>query len=257
MEMEENDGTARWGARTWSEFAEERARRQVAIVPVGAIEEHGPHLPLDTDNIMAEALASLVAARTGAFLLPLVPYGQVWSLRAFAGSLTVPAETLTRFACDLALSLGEQGMRVVVFLSGHLGNMAALKEAARQVMLTGGPYTVYLNYPDIRAIAAGITTSPVSHPAIIHSDEIETSLMLAVAPDKVHMERAVREYPEYPTTFEHDATGWETLSRSGVFGDARAATREKGLALLTDLVDKMVAIVETANNAVGERPQNT
>jgi creatinine amidohydrolase len=89
-----------------------------------------------------------------------------------------------------------------------------------------------------------VLTTPRSHPALIHSCEIETSMALEVLPDQVHMERAVRDYPEYPFDFDLTPTPWRAVTSTGVLGDATAATAEKGWAIVAADVDLMVRIVE-------------
>lgn len=239
-------GHAPWGALTWPQFEAVRREVKVAVLPIGAIEQHGPHLPLETDNILAAAFSARLADRLGCLLLPVLPFGQVWSLRHFPGSLTVSSPTMTRFVRELVESMGCQGIMLVAAVSGHLGNLAALKEAARQLSLQTGPRLVYLNYPGLAAACEGLLDAPRSHPGIVHADEIETSLLLAIAPDRVDMSQAVSEYPRYPADFDHTADGWERVSRSGVFGDATKATGPKGEAMFERLLQQAEAIVRAA-----------
>lgn len=244
--MAEDDAAIPWGHLTWPEFEERRAHTPVAILPVGAIEQHGPHLPLETDNILAQAFAGRLAARLKCFVLPVLPYGQVWSLRHFPGSLTVSSETMTHFVAELVESLGHQGVKLVVVVSGHLGNLAPLKEAARLVLLRGGPTMLYMNYPGLSRACDGVLEAPASHPGIVHADEIETSLLLAVAPERVAMDRAVAEYPKYPDHFDYAATGWEQVNKTGVFGDATKASAAKGEVILERVLEHAERIVRAA-----------
>lgn len=233
-----------WGNLTWPEFVEARTSANVAVLPIGAIEEHGPHLPLNTDNVAADAFARLVCERTDTFLLPTLPYGQVWSLKRFPGSLTISNETLKSMIQDLSASLQSQGMRGLVLISGHLGNMAALKEAAREVQERLQFPVMYLFYPDLKAASQSVLEAPASHPSIVHADELETSILLSLQPDIVQMDKAVSEYPDYPTDFDVVPTYWDEVNDSGVFGDATKATKAKGDLIMNRVVDKAVELVE-------------
>ena len=145
---------------------------------------------------------------------------------------------------DLGSALGRQGFRAVVLLSGHLGNMTAMKEAAREIFSHGGPKVYYLFYPGLSEAAADVMESRRSHPAIVHADELETSLLLALVPEAVHMERAVAEYPEYPPDFDVTPAYWDGVSPSGVFGDATAASAEKGRRILGGVLGRTAALIQ-------------
>lgn len=221
-----------WGALSWPDVAGAVADRPVAILPFGAIEEHGPHLPLDTDVVLADALAERIAAAAHLLRLPTIPLGQVWSLAHFPGSLSVSDDTLVSIVCELASGLARNGVRAVVLLTAHLGNVAALRSASRRLAEQQSLPALALAYPGLREAASEVREAAESHPSIMHADELETSMMLAVAPERVTMERAVAEYPLYPPHFESAPIRWDTFNRSGVFGDATAASAEKGEQLL-------------------------
>jgi len=234
----------RWGDLRWPELAATVADRPVALLPFAAIEEHGPHLPLDTDVVLADALAQRIADAAALMRLPTMPYGQVWSLEHFPGSLSVRDATLVALVEDLARGLERAGVRGLVLLSGHLGNATALRTAGRVLHERGSLPALALTYPGLREAAADVREAPESHPAIMHADELETSMMLAVAPDRVAMDRAVAEYPDYPAHFDSAPVRWDTVSRSGVFGDATAATAEKGHRLLEAVVRAAVELID-------------
>lgn len=233
-----------WARLTWPEARDAVAAMPVALLPIGAIEQHGPHMTLNSDALAAAALGRTIAERTGVILLPTLPYGQVWSLSAFPGSLSISTDTLQRLLIDLITALGRQGFRSVILLSGHLGNMTAMKEAARAVFTTGGPKTYYLFYPGLTEASVGVIESPRSHGSIVHADETETSLLLALAPEAVHPERAVAEYPDYPPDFDTTPYMWDTVCSSGVFGDATRASADKGRQLVNGVLARTVPIIE-------------
>ncbi|PZR55322.1 creatininase family protein [Xylanimonas oleitrophica] len=233
----------RWNELTWPQVREAVERQPVAILALGAVEEHGPHLPLGTDVYAAEAFSARIAEAADLLELPVLPYGQVWSLEHFDGSLSISDATLVSLLVELAAGLQQVGVKGLVLYSAHLGNAAAMKSAVRRLEETGGLPAIALTYPGLSAVADQVAQSPRSHPAIMHADELETSVMLAVREDLVHMDRAVREYPDYPPHFEAAPLRWDTLSSSGVFGDATAATQEKGRRIVDHVVATAAEIV--------------
>ncbi|MFS0734711.1 creatininase family protein [Microbacterium sp. 1P10UB] len=233
----------RWLDLAWPEVEAAVAERPFALLPFGAVEEHGPHLPLGTDVFAADALAGLISERAGLLELPTMPYGQVWSLEHFDGSLSVSDDTLIHLVTDVARGLERVGVRGLVLLSAHLGNAAALKKATRALEESGGLPAIALTYPGLSAVAGEVRESPESHPSIMHADELETSIMLALDPHRVRMERAVSEYPDYPGHFDVAAVRWHTVSESGVFGDATAATAAKGDVIVERVVATAAALI--------------
>lgn len=234
----------RWDELTWPEVRGAVARTPWALLPFGAVEEHGPHLPLGTDALVAGSLASRVAAAADLIELPVMPYGQVWSLEHFDGSLSVSDDTLVALVLGVADGLRRAGIKGLVLLSAHLGNAAALKKATRALEERGGLPAIALTYPGLAAVAAQVRQAPESHPAIMHADELETSVMLALHPEEVSMDRAVAEYPDYPPHFDVGAVRWHTVSQSGVFGDATAATADKGRTIVDHVVATAVSVID-------------
>ena len=107
---------------------------EIAVVPVGSCEQHGHHLPLDTDNIIGFELALRIAEKTDMLVMPPVNYGQVWSAKGFPGTITLPIATLKQILRDIICSLEAQQVRNIVLMTGHNGNMSILKELARELM---------------------------------------------------------------------------------------------------------------------------
>jgi len=230
---------------TWKEAETAFNKTQTAILPVGAVEAHGYHMPLGSDNVIATKLAEILAEEIGGILLPLLPFGQVWSNRDFPGSLSLTARTLERIIIDIGHSLHRNGIKVYVILNSHLGNSASLKQAARELMETLDIKTVILTYPGIKELTKGIIESESAHSSYIHGCEIETSLLLAMDKGKVKMERAVREYPSFPPYFDAVPTSWRKVTKSGVLGDPTLATQEKGEMLIKGLIENMVRILRS------------
>jgi creatinine amidohydrolase len=228
---------------TWPEVQAHLQRRPVVVLAFGAQEEHGPHLPLATDTLMAAELARRLAAQLDAVLLPPVPYGETWSTSGYPGTVTLSFATVQAIAVDIGRSLHAQGVRALIVVNGHFGNRAPLEQAAR--ILTGaGLPVLLLDYPGLEQLAADICESAPAGPGFYHADEVETSMMLVVAPETVKMDRAAAEYPIFPPTFGLTPIQLHTFCRSGVFGDPRPATAVKGEQFYTGLTASCGAIAE-------------
>ncbi|TWT13324.1 creatininase family protein [Planomicrobium sp. CPCC 101079] len=226
----------------------------VAILPIGAVEAHGPHLPLGTDNYLAESLAAKVAEKTGAFVLPTLPYGQVWSLKNFPGSINVSNESLISILVDIGVSLHQQGFSMFVMVNGHLGNAVALKEAARKLYSEIPELKVlYLFYPGVKKVTDEVRETQSAHASYFHACEIETSYMLYLAEEYVDMSKAITDIPVIPPSADITPTPWEEFTDSAVLGDAKLATKEKGEKIISVALENMVALI---NEMKAEFKQN-
>lgn len=223
-------------------FAERIAGFPVAILPLGATEQHGYHMPLGVDIILAEALAVRVANATGATVLPAMPFGYSWVWRDAPGTVTLATSTTENVICEVAESVARQGVKHLVLINGHEANSATMKYAARRLWDNPDIKVWRLFYPNLSEIMAEHCESPTWH-GIVHACEFETSLMLAVAPELVQMDKAVSEYPEKDFGYFHGGRPMGELSESGVFGDATLGTAEKGEAMLEVFTDNMAAAI--------------
>jgi creatinine amidohydrolase len=239
------------------EVKEKIQTSQVAILPIGAVEAHGPHLPLGTDNYLAERLSKRVAKRTDAFVLPTLPYGQVWSLKNFPGSINISNESLISFIVDIGVSLYEQGFRVFAMINGHLGNAVAMKEAARKLYSLYHDYKIlYLFYPGIKKVTEEVRETNSSHASYFHACEIETSYMLYLAEEYVDMSRAISDIPKIPMSADVTPTPWEEFTNSAVLGDATIATKEKGEKIIEVAIENMIKLIEGAKNELKNSKKN-
>jgi creatinine amidohydrolase len=194
------------------------------LVPVGIVEEHGPHLPLDTDSIQATHTCERVAARTGALVAPLLAYGNCSSTRNFPGSFSLRFDTLRAIARDVLADCQRHGLRTVAFVSGHAGgaHMRALKLAAEEHLESDPTMRIFV-LSDYELL------SDFEAPGVPrwdgHAGALETSRMLAIRPDlvkgrgKPHQVR----FPEF--LVEAHA---ERHFPEGVMGDPTLASRELG-----------------------------
>lgn len=218
---------------------------KIAILPVGAVEAHGPHLPLGTDNILAEKLSEKLAEHVNGFVLPTLPYGQVWSLRHFPGSINVSNDSLIHFIVDIGESLYQQGFTTFAMVNGHLGNGTALKEAARILFETCPDMRVfYFFYPGMNKAAADVRETDAAHGTYFHACEIETSYMLYLAPEYVDMDKAITDIPDIPMHADSTPTPWEEFTETAVLGDAKLASREKGKYIIDKALENMIKMVQ-------------
>lgn len=236
----------RWADLAWPDVAELVAARggaEVALIPVGATEQHGPHLPLATDTIIATALCELASARTGAPVLPAIPiacsYGHGTVL---PGTISLTPELLATVARQYAEWVTYSGITKLLFVNSHFGNAAALGIATDHLRLYR---------PDLQC---GVVDWWSSDPEVlrevtedgadIHANRAETSLMLAIAPGLVHLDRAaVADDPDRTADLVFRYTA-PALSTNGVTGDPSRADPELGQRLLTLAVDALVRAVE-------------
>lgn len=215
------------GNATLPEIRDFVARCPYAILPVGSTEQHGPHLPTNTDTLIAETIARETARRSLGVVLPALPLGYAWVWRDVPASLTLSFDTYMRVMRDTVESLASWGVKAVYIMSGHGSNPQPIKHAVREMI--HGQIDVKVLY----GMYAGLDVmkreaeSDTWH-GDLHAEEVETSLMLAIAPQLVRMDRAVRDYPPAPADYGQSELSMGDLMRTGVFGDATLATAEKG-----------------------------
>jgi creatinine amidohydrolase len=205
----------------------ERAAPAMAVLAVGSIEQHAAHLPLDTDYAIASRSGAAVAAALGAFLLPALPYSTCLEHLGFPGVVCMRPDTLRRVVEDVAWSAGRWGIRHLALISCHGGNFILNPTAREWNMTDRTPRIISVDF------YAGIDTSHEN----LHACEVETSIMLHIAPDRVHLDRARDFVPGNP---REDLTmlGMKRISPTGVWGYPTRATAEKGARWLDQGVEE-------------------
>lgn len=217
------------------------AGRGIAVLPVGALEQHGPHLPLATDTLTAQAVAERLADALDALLLPAIGYGATWNMSGYPGTVTLRPETVEALAVDIGRGIAQAGARLLVIVNGDWGNRAPLARAAASRELP----TLVLNHPGLDQAAERVRESRPAAPGLMHAEEIETSLVLAIAPTLVQG-TAEAVYPDFPPEFGTEPMRMHGFSHSGVFGDPGPATPAKGEALLDAIVTASLREVESS-----------
>jgi len=230
-----------WLDMTWPDILGADTVRWIAVLPVAAVEQHGPHLPLGVDSFIGEAylarVRSLLPEGLPVTFLPMQKVGQSDEHLDFPGTLTLSATTALKAWSEIAESLHRAGLRKLVLVTSHGGNLQAIELIARDLRVRLGMLVVVaawhrFGYPD------GLFTAEERHHGI-HGGAIETSLMLAARPDLVRMAAAPNAVPSsvamerefrWLHTYRPAGFGWMTqdLHPSGAVGDATLASAEKG-----------------------------
>ncbi len=253
--------TRRLAEMTWPDVAEAvKAGATTVILPLGATEQHGPHLPLGTDTIRATALADRLAEKLpGSLVAPALPFGCSDEHAGFPGLLGLDTETLARVVLDLARRLKGWGVRRLVLLSAHGGNGEALALALTLLRQELPDLEVWTNdhletiAPAALAVACrdGISANALG----LHAGEGETSEMLHLRPDLARMERAAPGFTNGMEAVldELREGGLRPVTSNGILGDPTPATRERGARYLDALADALAGTLAEGPAAV-ERP---
>jgi creatinine amidohydrolase len=240
---------------------------RVPIVPIGTLEDHGPHLPIDTDVTLVEAICrgAATALPDVTVLLPPIVHGYSPHHMDFPGTVSITWDTFCRYCTDVATSLVRHGFTRVLLVNGHGSNQNLVEMAARLAMVAEPRSLVaacfYLAGAKSARVIAGVRES--ERGGIAHACELETSLYLHLAPEAVDMSKAVDErgYPETENAWLDWSDGplkvmpwWSSFSRSGVQGEPTKATAEKGAALFEAAVSEIASFVaELRSLALPER----
>lgn len=240
----------------------------VVVQPIGAVEQHGPHLPLITDamhaEVIAEAAVESLPDDSNIWLLPTLHYGKSTEHLGRAGTVAMSAATLMAVCMDLGKSLAASGFGKLVFVNGHGGQPSLLDVVARDIRYETGLEVfpvMPMRFPSRQDIGGGDAFD-------IHGGFGETSLMMAIAPDLVHHDRAFADGQQAAAAFDGFThltlegvlpTAWLTddLSDSGTIGDPTAANAVAGKAILDSAVGQLAeALLEVKAFAFPDRPSS-
>ncbi|WP_080834260.1 creatininase family protein [Cohnella massiliensis] len=213
----------------------------LVVLPVGAVEQHGWHLPVMTDSLIGEALLMQTMERlpdhSNVWLLPPVSYGKSNEHLDYAGTISLSSNTLLGVLSDIGASLKRSGFRRLLLFNTHGGNADLLNVAAREIRVATGLMVFYVNPHSLDTTSGLVTEEELEYG--IHGGDIETSMVLAIKPDWVREELGVSEMPdvsqlEFLTMEGKIRFAWamSDISHSGVAGDATKATAEKGKIML-------------------------
>jgi creatinine amidohydrolase len=228
----------KWHELTWPEF--ERVDKTVAVLPVGVVEAHGPHLPLGTDTLMAIYIAEKAAEQTGALLMPPLWYGYTYVLDKFPGTISISHETLYRLLREIFMEVARNGVRYLVVVNGHGGNVDALRAAARDAAKASDLTIVVVNWwIDLAKEARRrVLETPEGHAA-----EDETSEVLAAYP---HLVKEVPRDADEWVEMRYAVYGKEVsrvVYTKAVQGYPSKASQAKGEAILREAVEELARLI--------------
>lgn len=249
----------RYGEMTWPEIKDAAAAQRVAVVPIATIEDHGLHLPVDTDLLLCATVCEMAVLRAAdrAVLVPPINHGFSPHHLDFPGPITIGAETLIRYGVDVCKSLAHHGFTKILIVNGHGSNTPFIDVIARLTVVETGALAAAVNYwaaPGVREAAESLRESEKVG-GMNHACEFETSMYLAIKPEVVDMSKAVHELSYRPTkNYWTDLIAgdgplvmmepWSALTESGVMGDPTKASAEKGRLLLDAAADGIVELID-------------
>jgi creatinine amidohydrolase len=250
-----NKDTFLWEHMTWPEIEAYLKTVDTAILPCGAIEQHGPHLPVDIDFYDAKYLSYEVANRCAdpkPLVLPSIPFGVSYHHEGFKGTLSVTNDALSRFVYDIGMSLAKNGIKKLIIINGHGDNAATLSYAAQMINRDAHIFVCVDTGESSDVDMGGLIDTKND----IHAGEIETSTTLAIRPEMVQMDKAVNETLNFNNKyldFDSDrGVSWfvrtHKISNSGVMGNASIATAEKGRKIWEIMIGHLVKMVDSIKN---------
>ncbi|WP_431511370.1 creatininase family protein [Variovorax sp. DAIF25] len=236
-----------WSQLSTRDFAALDVAATVAVLPLGATEQHGPHLPLGVDTVLADGIVAaalpLLPAELPVLFLPTQQIGLSPEHARFAGTLTLSAETLIRVWSEIGAGVARAGVKKLVLFNAHGGHVGAMDIVARELRAAHGLIVYSASWFNLPLGEAGARFSAHEHRFGVHAGEIETSMMLALAPGQVRMDAA----QDFRSSSEQRAAdyailgngrsaklGWaiEDYNAQGAAGNAVAATAPAGQAVV-------------------------
>ncbi len=246
---------------TWPEIREAVAANRVAVLPVGTVEQHGPHLPLVTDVLTATEISRRAAEVIPGevVLLPSVYYAFNEHHLDFPGTIAVEGDTFVRYVTDIGKSLAHHGFRKILLVNGHGSNVPFLDIAARNITNHTAAICAMVPWWNLvpRALFAELRES--AYPGgMAHGCELETSVLLHLRGDLVRMDRAAPDFPAQSSEFFF----WDLekpspvffqeffsrYSKTGTLGDPTKATAGKGRRFVEAVVERLVALIRELRN---------
>lgn len=220
------------------------------VVPLGSVEQHGPHLPVGTDTLIPMTVAKRVAERAKVLVAPPVYYGNSLSMVDMKGVFTVTPDTLASLLFDLCKSFSRQGFKKIVFINGHGGNKRVLSFIGQKARLETGALIACIEWWDI--VTEEIPKIRVKE--VVHAGDGETSMMLACRPELVDLTKATKDYTSEkliktltggkPKNLPQVYVPFQKWSKTGLMGDATKASKKKGEKILRAVVDNIVNFLQ-------------
>ncbi|WP_439577643.1 creatininase family protein [Elioraea sp.] len=244
-----------WHDLTWPEFASLDASRAVALLPIAATEQHGPHLTVSVDTTINEGVVrramALIPDDVTLLVLPTQAIGVSVEHGGFPGSLTVSPETAIAAWTEIGASIARAGIRRLLLLNSHGGQPQAAEIVCRRLRIAHGMFAATTMWDRITALGDLIAADERRFG--IHAGQMETAAMLALAPERVRADR-VHDFPNATSAWDDNAVlraggavafGWQAqdLNASGAVGNAASATAELGAAVLSRAAEAVARLV--------------
>lgn len=241
---------------TWTEAAEAFEKNPVVLLPMGSIEQHGPHCPVGDYRYMTE-VCRRIAEKTDAIVVPTIPWGYSDAFEAFPGTLTVRPETLKNVVLDVLDGLLRHGLDHIVLVCGHKGNMSTLEQVARIVRKKHGVRLVTVEPLTWNDAALRRELYKTDKPPTGHGSDPMCSIAIELFPEDVRMDLAEEGHPYefwglplgggsgakfegYPVSVYSD---WNEVAPNGVIGDPFIANAEVGRRVVEHMIDVGVRFV--------------
>ncbi|WP_373601170.1 creatininase [Paraclostridium bifermentans] len=237
---------------TWYEF-NERKDKDVVILPVGSVEQHGPHLPLFTDTIISEGFAKLLGEKVNGIVMPAINYGYKSQPASgggplFPGTIDLNGNTLISLVMDILDELIRDGVKKIAIVNSHFENQAFLLEAIDIVSkrMPKDTKIIMMSWWDlITQKTIDKIFDEIEFPgwALEHAAITETSLILKFAPNLVHMDRLIDEKIEQVPTYHVYPIPKDLVPKSGLLAIGRTSSKEKGELIVNEALENMINIV--------------
>ncbi|NPD89967.1 MAG: creatininase family protein [Asgard group archaeon] len=228
---------------SWIEAETILNKYEVVLISLGSrMKEHGPHLPLNNDYIMAERLKDMVIEQIAVAILPTLQYGFYPSFLEYPGSISINENAFKEFIMDICKSMHGYGKRKFYILNTGISTLRPLQKAAEDLK----ELDIVLNYLNLLEIESKLETNLLQQEGGTHADEGETSIMLYLQPDIVDMSKAVKDYDARSDRkgLTRDPEGSGLYSPTGVYGDSTLASEEKGKILVEAIIKEVVSSIK-------------
>lgn len=223
---------------TSDDFNKNIKKSNIALIPIGSLEAHGHHLPLGTDMFAPRLFAKKIDEKIGdeIWIAPEIPYGQCFDMSVYPGTVSVPTEIMSSYIYSVGKSMHENGIKKIIFLNGHGGNMTALNLASEKLVLLGMDILTINWWLDYSKEILTVTEGQG------HAGEDETSVMLYYDESLVQMDKALKNIHK-PLIRMYFKDRGRIIYENAVSGDATLGTAKKGEDITNMMVDKIIEAI--------------
>ncbi|GGN59646.1 creatininase family protein [Oceanobacillus indicireducens] len=225
---------------SWKEFERRKMETDLVIIPSGAFEVYGPHLPLGTDILVSQRISELLAENVNAIIGPALEVGESAMLDEFPGTITIKPESFKAYMNDTVQSLKKWGFKDFLFINTHVGNVPIITQIVDELLRTEDIRCAQVDYwRFLKTLDEGvIETGELAH---AHASEAGTSVMMHLYPELCDLDNWINEPPNVENKYPdiHHYPKLSTITKSGTIGNATVATEEKGRELVDRSLDRI------------------